>query len=155
VGKRRREVLGKIRALGARDWAELAEAQLMLARAQLVVFTRPRGGLIDGGAPEAAAVPAPLASSDVARRLGVAVSRAARFGVFRPRCLVRSLALQRMIERRGIEGSRIRIGVRREGERGERLSAHAWVEYGDLVLGDHDAHVGSFTRLADVRMKSS
>lgn len=83
------------------------------------------------------------------------MSRAARFGVFRPRCLVRSLALQQMIERRGIEGSRIRIGVRREGEQGERLTAHAWVEYGDLVLGDLDDHIASFTTLADVRIKST
>jgi hypothetical protein len=127
----------------------------MLARAQLVVFTRPPGGLIDGGAPDVGGAASPLPSAEVARRLGMAVSRAARFGVFRPQCLVRSLALQRMIERRGIEGSRIRIGVRREGERGERLAAHAWVEYGDLILGDQDSHVASFTRLADVRMKSS
>lgn len=155
MGKRQRELLRKIRALRARDWLELLEAQLLLVRAQLIVFTRPRGGLIDGELPESGDAPTRLPASDVAQRLGVAVSRAARFGLFRPKCLVRSLALQRMIERHGIEGSRIRIGVRRDGEQGERLTAHAWVEYGDLVLGDHDDHVATFTRLADVRMKSS
>ncbi len=150
--RRRREVIRKIRELSGRDWAELAEAQLALVRAQIMMLTRPRGGLVDGGPPSPRPDGLPLGETLVARRLGVAVSRAARLGIFRPQCLARSLALQWMLERRGIEGSRIRIGVRKDGE---GLAAHAWVEYGDMILGDHEYHVATFTELADVRMKSS
>ncbi len=80
----------------------------------------------------------------LASRLSLAVVRAAEHGLFRPVCLVRAIALHRMLEARGINGSRICIGVRYE--RG-RFSAHAWVEYGDRVLGDHAGYVGAFAPL--------
>jgi hypothetical protein len=84
-----------------------------------------------------------------AERLAVAVSRAGDYGVFRPLCLVRAVALNRLLERSGIRGSRIRIGVRmRRG----RFGAHAWVEYGGRVIGDIPEHVESFAELADVRL---
>jgi hypothetical protein len=52
-----------------------------------------------------------------------------------------------MLEQRGIEGSRVRIGVRRiDGA----FSAHAWVELGQHVLGDDIRHVSSFAQLLDV-----
>jgi hypothetical protein len=151
MSRRHRQLIAKVRALRGRDWLELLDAQLALIRAQLIVATRARGKLIDRHPPTGTAA-SEGPSVDDARRLGIAVSRAARFGVFRPQCLVRSLALYAMLERRGIRGSRIRIGVRRDGE---QIAAHAWVEYGDFVLGDHDAHVASFTELADVRMRTS
>ena len=84
-----------------------------------------------------------------AKRLGLAVDRAASYGVFRPRCLVRSVALQRVLESRGLHGSRIRIGVR--VKRG-RFDAHAWVEYGDLVLGDRAEHTRGFADLTDIQI---
>lgn len=106
-----------------------------------------------------AAIPAP---ADAAKEVGVeeatlsraealalAVGRAAEFGVFRPLCLVRAVALNRVLERHGIKGSRVRVGVRM---RNGRFAAHAWVEYGDRVLGDNEAHVGSFVELSEVRL---
>lgn len=52
----------------------------------------------------------------------------------RMRCLPRSLCLQWMLARRGME-SRLRIGVRRQGE--GTLEAHAWIEdEGGLPLND-------------------
>lgn len=84
-----------------------------------------------------------------AEALALAVGRAAEFGVFRPLCLVRAVALNRMLERHGIKGSRVRVGVRM---RNGRFAAHAWVEYGDRVLGDNEAHVGSFVELSEVRL---
>jgi len=84
-----------------------------------------------------------------AQQLGLAVSRAGDYGVFRPLCLVRAVALHKMLEGHGIRGSRIRIGVRmRRG----RFGAHAWVEYGGRVVGDNIEHVGSFAELAEVHL---
>jgi hypothetical protein len=84
-----------------------------------------------------------------AEALALAVGRAAEFGVFRPLCLVRAVALNKVLERHGIKGSRVRVGVRM---RNGRFAAHAWVEYGDRVLGDNEAHVGSFVELSEVRL---
>jgi hypothetical protein len=84
-----------------------------------------------------------------AEALALAVGRAAENGVFRPLCLVRAVALNRVLERHGIKGSRVRVGVRM---RNGRFAAHAWVEYGDRVLGDSEAHVGSFVELSEVRL---
>lgn len=63
----------------------------------------------------------------VARRLGLG-------------CLARSLGLQFLLLRRGIE-SDLRIGVRREGT---GLEAHAWVEHGGVRLGDESARFAAF-----------
>jgi hypothetical protein len=85
-----------------------------------------------------------------ARRLALAIVRAARFGVFRPQCLVRSVALSRMLTRRGIGGAIVRVGVRRTS--GEFL-AHAWVELAGETLGDADEHVGTFVPLTNLDVR--
>jgi transglutaminase superfamily protein len=84
-----------------------------------------------------------------ARALAVALDRAGRFGVLRPRCLVRSVALHHLLRRAGIPGSRIRIGVRPDSE---GLDAHAWVTLANRVLGDDPRFVGRFTEIADARL---
>jgi hypothetical protein len=84
-----------------------------------------------------------------ARRLARAVALAARRGVFRPNCLVRSVALSRLLEREQVMGWHLRIGVR--GHRGQ-FEAHAWVELGSEVLADSSDHVASFQPLTDVRL---
>lgn len=67
-----------------------------------------------------------------ALRAAYAVRLAARYGLWRGNCLQRSLLLWWLLRRQGIEGS-LHIGVRRqEGE----FEAHAWVEWGRLVLND-------------------
>ena len=144
-------ILRRLARLGPREWVELLQAQLALLGAQARVWTRPTGRLVHG----AAASPAPAVLAEEApldarvERLALAVSRAGDYGVFRPLCLVRAVALSRLLERRGIRGSRIRIGVRiRRG----RFGAHAWVEYGGRVIGDSPEHVESFAELADVRL---
>lgn len=72
-----------------------------------------------------------------------AVTIAARYGVFRPLCLTRSIALQSMLRRRGIQAT-VRVGARRKGG---RLEAHAWVELEGAVLGDSPEHVAGFAPL--------
>lgn len=137
----------KILTLSGRDWAELVRAQWALLVAQGTIRNRPIGSLATPTAKSAAADPARLPE---ARRIALAVVRAARFGVFRPQCLVRSVALSRLLEQRGIEGALVRVGVRRRD--GEFL-AHAWVELAGETLGDADDHVGSFVPLTNLDLK--
>ena len=143
-------IAGKLARLSPRDWRELFEAQWALVVAQSMLRTRPMGTLATPASTGGDADPARLPE---ARRLALALVRAARFGVFRPQCLVRSLALSRMLTAHGIAGGLIRVGVRRKD--GEFL-AHAWVEFAGETLGDADEHVGSFVPLTnlDVRRPS-
>ena len=144
-------ILRKLAKLSPREWVELLQAQLALLAAQVLVWTRPTGRLVSSSAPGAAVGgPAPAAAAmERVQRLGLAVSRAGDYGVFRPLCLVRAVALHRLLERHGIRGSRIRIGVRM---RNGRFGAHAWVEYDGRVVGDSTAHVASFAERADVEL---
>jgi len=137
-------IAGKLARLSPRDWRELFEAQWALVVAQSMLRTRPMGTLATPASAGGDADPARLPE---ARRLALALVRAARFGVFRPQCLVRSLALSRMLIAHGIAGGLIRVGVRRKD--GEFL-AHAWVEFAGETLGDADEHVGSFVPLTNL-----
>ena len=137
-------IAGKLARLSPRDWRELLEAQWALLVAQAMLRSRPMGTLATPIADAGTADAARLAD---ARRLAVAMLRAARFGVFRPQCLVRSLALSRMLTAHGIRGGMVRVGVQRKD--GEFL-AHAWVELAGETLGDADEHVGSFVPLTNL-----
>lgn len=147
-------LLHKLATLSPREWVDLLLAQVALLAAQVLVWTRPTGRLVShAGSADSGATPfqptvAP-ALMDRAQQLGLAVSRAGDYGVFRPLCLVRAVAVHRMLEGRRMHGSRIRIGVRmRRG----RFGAHAWVEYGGQVIGDNIEHVESFAELAEVHL---
>lgn len=141
----------KLRGLPPGDLLRLLSAQAALLWALLLVRTRPTGELVTPSAP--ASDPADSVSipgDDVgreARRIALAVERAAEHGVFRATCLVRSVALHRLLQRRGIRDSRIQIGVRMAGG---RFEAHAWVEWQGEVLGDRLAHTATFAQLCDV-----
>ena len=126
-------------------------AQLELLRAQVMVWRRPIGRLITerSNQPEKLSHLTRDATDQRAAGIALAVDRAARRGVFRPKCLVRSMALHRMLERSGIHGSVIRIGVRREGD---QLLAHAWVEHMGVTLIDSPSAVAVFSRLTDARL---
>ena len=140
--------LRKLAALDRRGLDELIRAQAALLAAQMLVWTRPVGELTRTGAPSP---PRRDERGDdaTARRWALAIDRAATHGVFRPLCLVRALALQRILEANHLPGSHIRIGVRRyQG----RFIAHAWVEYGDLPLGDDAAQARRFVPLNEVQV---
>jgi hypothetical protein len=137
-------IAGKLSRLSLRDWRELFEAQWALLVAQSMLRSRPMGSLATPVASVVAVDPDRMLE---ARRLALAMVRAARFGIFRPQCLARSLALSRMLTAHGITGGLIRVGVRRDD--GEFL-AHAWVELAGETLGDADEHVGSFVPLTNL-----
>ena len=122
----------------------MVQAQWALLGARGMVRNRPIGSL---ATPTVGNPPADPARLPEARRLALAVVRAARFGVFRPQCLVRSVALSQMLADRRISGALVRVGVRRKN--GE-FSAHAWVELAGETLGDADDHVGSFVPMTNL-----
>ena len=126
-------------------------AQLELLRAQVIVWRRPIGRLIAPSTPQPARVTQVVSQATEQRTASIAraVDRAARRGVFRPKCLVRSMALHRMLERSGIDGSVIRIGVKREGD---ELLAHAWVEQMGITLIDPPSEVAAFARLTEAKL---
>lgn len=139
--------LWRLRRTTVADLRLIGEAQAALLGCQLAKWRRPVGRFVTGA-------PRPAPAGDArdlraAALVGWAVTRAARYGVFRPRCLVRSLAVQRMLRRRGIHSSELRIGVRMEGG---ALLAHAWVELDGVVIGDSLQHVRAFSPAPDLRL---
>lgn len=141
------QIVTKLFRLSPRDWAELFHAQWALLSAQAAVRSRPVGELATPTSSRIGADPARLPE---ARRLALALVRAARYGVIRPQCLVRSVALSRLLTAHGIQGALVRVGVRRAS--GEFL-AHAWVEYAGETLGDADDHVGTFVPLTNLDVR--
>jgi len=144
--------LRRLARLSAREWLDLAEAQLELLVAQYIVATRRTGQLVSRAALDpfgddhAALASAPHADPRP-EQLALAIGRAAEHGVFRPLCLVRAVALKRMLDRHGYDGGIVKIGVRMN--RG-RFAAHAWVAYGSRILGDQEWHVKSFSELDEI-----
>jgi hypothetical protein len=86
---------------------------------------------------------------DDARRIALSVNRAAAFGLFRPKCLVKSRALRNLLDADGVEGAQVRVGVQLLNG---RFRAHAWVEYGGEVVGDDPAAVSRFVPMPGVRV---
>lgn len=129
----------KLRSLGLRDWKELVRAQIALVRAQREMHSLPTGELVRQETAPAAAHTGDRA--DDARRIALAVNRAAEYGLFRPKCLVRSRALRQLLESAGVRGAHVRVGVQLSNG---RFRAHAWVEYAGEVVGDDPSHVARF-----------
>jgi Transglutaminase-like superfamily len=151
-------VLRKLVGLSRREWTQMVEGQVALLWAQLLVWVRPQGKLVasEAAGGERLVMPDEEAESDEptgeelrARELALGVTRAAYFGLFRPLCLVRSVALQRLLERHGLRGSLVRVGVRWQDG---RFTAHAWVEMRGRVLGDMSEHVARFTELSSINL---
>ena len=136
--------LRRLARLSAREWLDLAEAQLELLVAQFIVATRRTGQLVSRAALDpfgddhaAASASAPNADPRP-EQLALAIGRAAEHGIFRPLCLVRAVALKRVLDRHGLRLNR------------GRFAAHAWVAYGTQILGDQEWHVKSFAELDEI-----
>ena len=142
--------LRRLARLSAREWLDLAEAQLELLVAKAIVASRPTGQLVSR-APhdelEPSATDAPPVTDARPEQLALAIGRAAEHGLFRPLCLVRAVALKRTLDRHGYTGGTVRIGVRMTNG---RFAAHAWVAYGTQILGDQEWHVESFEELDEI-----
>ncbi|MCC6930671.1 MAG: lasso peptide biosynthesis B2 protein [Gemmatimonadaceae bacterium] len=146
VGRRARSYLKLLSVSPTEGW-NLVRAQLSLLHARFLLSTRETGRLVSPR--DDAPVAGDPARLPEARALALAIRRASAFGVIRPTCLVQSMALMKMLQRDGLDGGRIRIGVR---DRQGKVEAHAWVEYGGEVIGDFGEHVATFTELTDVKL---
>lgn len=137
----------------SRKLVDRVAAQVALLRAKRFLATAPIGALTERRRAEraAAAAPRPDANADAtaarARDIANAVQWTATHGLFRPFCLVQSLAIQDLLHAADINGSEIRVGVKREGN---KLKAHAWVRWRGEVLGDDAQYVKSFTEVDDI-----
>lgn len=138
----------KLLRLDRRGWRDLLAAQAALVSAQWRLRTKPIGSF---------AIREPNGPADVkgdprrAGEIATAVTRAASHGLFRPFCLVRALALRELLVANGILGSTIRVGVRRKDG---TFQAHAWILWGEQILGDRPEHVARFTEVDDLRVMS-
>lgn len=139
--------LQKLVRSGPSGWLLLIRAQLAVARAKRMIRGRPLGELYREIARSRTPQSEPT-HGDRSRilNIGNAVERTARLGVFRGQCLVRSLAIQDLADREGIPGVRIRVGVRMVDG---KFLAHAWTEWGGIILGDHPEHVSAFEPLTE------
>lgn len=126
------------------EFIDLVLAQWWLLAALWTVRRRPRGGLLRPvSVPERAGGPR---NDERLERLAVAVDRVSRYGLFRPTCLVRAVALESQIRRANAGPAVVRVGVTQvSGE----LLAHAWIELEGQVIGDEPSHVRRFTPLHD------
>jgi hypothetical protein len=148
-------VLRTLLRMGPTGWWELVEAQFWILLALWALRRQSRGELVHGSGhraggssppPEELADPRPH-DFERAVALARAVDRVSERGLGRPLCLARSMALQHLLERRGVRGSRVRVGVRGGG--GE-LEAHAWVEWGGHVLGQQPVDADSYLVMDDL-----
>jgi hypothetical protein len=118
---------------GSERWLLLQALLLLPAVVHDPAFGRLPSNLFRPEAPALNGKPRPeLESRTAARTVARLVDAAARNGPLPSSCLARSLTLWRLLARQGI-GADLRLGVRQEGD---RIAAHAWVEYQGAVLND-------------------
>ena len=144
---RYRKAAPKVLALESRDWRDLARAQLALVRAQREMRSMPTGEMVREETPPSGAPTGDR--GDDARRIALAVNRAATFGLFRPKCLVKSRALRKLLDEAGVGGAQVKVGVQLlDG----RFFAHAWVEYAGQVVGDDPVVVARFVPMLGIQV---
>lgn len=128
-----RRKLATARCLTGRDWILLAQAWPLLLLVdlglRLLPFKRVQIAL---GTEVSLKGPAPEDELEFARQIARIVAVAAKNHLYPMTCLRRSLALQWLLKRSGIE-TVLRFGVRRNES---DLSAHAWVEWQGRPVGD-------------------
>ena len=139
-------VFGKLKRLRVSEYLDLFPALWALLAARVVVWTRPIGSLV---APRTEQNGPAVVAGDEALRWSRAIHRAAAYGPYRAKCLVRSIALKRMLDAHGVRGARVCVGVRQSGG---KFMAHAWVDLAGRVLGDEEAGVRAFEQLSDVHL---
>lgn len=135
--------LRRLASLSPGEGMDLLRAQAALVRAQWRAWVVPRGRLLHMAA---AALPAPADRAAIveAERLARVIGWAASYGLFRPTCLVRALALEGMLSARGVTGAVVRVGVRRAPA---GLEAHAWLELAGRPIGERDEVVRTLAPL--------
>ena len=123
--------------LPMRDRMLLLEAVMRLAMARLSLIFVPfsvlasRLGAVERADPDSSvAPPLPLQQQEAVRKIGWAVTRAARYIPFRAVCLPQAIAAKAMLRRRGI-ASVMHFGVAKTRE---KMDAHAWLDAGRIEV---------------------
>lgn len=151
--RRIRHRIRRLRQVGARDHALLAEATLRLLAARIAIATVPfpriarrLGGFMPPHEARAKADRHPPSPADraAAREIGWAVTRAARHLPFEAVCLPQAMAAHVMLRRRGIFGI-IHFGTTRGSA--PSLEAHAWLDAGEVEVTGYPVGAG-FTEIA-------
>ena len=75
----------------------------------------------------------------IAIAIGKVIASAANNTPWESACLAQSLTAQRMLKRRGIPGV-FYLGVRKDENADEKMSAHAWTQCGDAIITGHKGH---------------
>ena len=138
----------RLASLSAWQWRVLLGAPWALSRTWISLRTR---GYVKTLAALRPAQPSRLPAGRqlaLARETAYALAVAVKYGPWRPRCLLRSLALGWFLGRKGIPFE-VRIGV--PGAKNVTspagkldFTAHAWVEHAGIVLNDQQDIAGEF-----------
>ena len=75
----------------------------------------------------------------IAITIGKLIAGAANNTPWESACLAQSLTAQRMLKRRAIPGV-FYLGVRKDENADEKMSAHAWTRCGDTIITGHKGH---------------
>jgi hypothetical protein len=124
----------KLLQLRPRDWRLLLNASYLFPLTTLMIRLRGVQGTKEWLDPEKShqyGITSAEQKVEV-RRIARIVNIAAYRGIYRPKCLNRSLVLHHLLRKRGLNSELI-MGTRLEN--GD-FSAHAWVESGGVVLND-------------------
>lgn len=139
--------LHRLRKISFSQGRDLLRAQVALVFATRAVKKTALGELV------AVAQEADATTDDAGRarseRIAWSVVQAARHGALPATCLVRSVAIQQMLQREGLPPGEIRVGVKWDDG---GFFAHAWVEQEERILGDTRQHVGQFDPVTDMRL---
>ena len=129
---------------------DMTRAGIAMWRVLRELRRAPAGSLVHLHPAGPSTVSGPLSASarelrERARRWVRALNRSQRVPLFRGACLARSIALHRLLEGDGIQGSHVCIGVKRADS---DFEAHAWVEIAGMVIGDDPRVTHQFSRFA-------
>ncbi len=128
-----------------------AEALAWLTAASVAIHVLPAGSWIHPTAPLPSEADPALRRLNLSKALAICrtVEQAARLHPYHPACLPQALAGKWMLQRRGVR-TVLRVGVRRDGD---KLLAHAWIEYDTHPLGEA-GRLGGYSQLDSMSQAS-
>lgn len=145
-------MLGKWRQLGsltAWQWYVLLASPFVLLLTWLRLRSGGYGKTLAWARPKNTPIPEPASALELANHTAYALAVSIKYGPWRPKCLVRSMALGRYLGRKGIPFE-LQIGVLAgqsviAADGTLDFNAHAWVEYGGVVLNDRSDIADEFS----------
>jgi Transglutaminase-like superfamily len=119
----------------------LMEAFLLLGIARLTVLVLPFKWLAVSLGRHKHEADAQISFSDLnlARKVGQAVCSAANYTPWESVCLPQAVAAKWMLKRRHVAGT-LYLGVAKDETKPEKLSAHAWLRSGNIILTGAAGH---------------